>query len=471
MFKNEVRYTPLTAEAVDGFFSNITGDNAVYNDNTLLATARALLYPRIGDNEIQIITRILPTDFKSLNFDRLKISLNGARFFEEIAIIGNNYGPSTDDVKKWFLEMFPEYHEIEKIRAYYSKSFECCCLVNKETRSSVVFVENLGIKELHFLQLSMLVMVPWYFNGEKLTPLELRLINSLNQPDSDVYLNCLKEYYKELNLKEYKTKTLLNGVESVIERNKIERITREIADINRRIDDMNLNFREILAVKREKDTMLLGLKAKINSEKESDSNLLTYFLCNKSIDLLDVNNSNVDFMVLSDIEYFDQEIARTYITNKQSVVYDYAKSRNGEEADLMEKLLTEIFLTDSPRLKIKVCAGFNLDLLGGITTLRGLEYDEYPDYTPNPHIYHFSCLGNNVEQINKFLQHNDYIGAIEQCIAATKNLNWTDGAVINRFMEEMWKVSNNRIRIELPDGMVVDQVEAIAWLEENEMED
>ena len=67
------------------------------------------------------------------------------------------------------------------------------------------------------------------------------------------------------------------------------------------------------------------------------------------------------------------------------------------------------------------------------------------------------------------LQKRDYIGAVEQCISAVKQLNWADSTVMNYFMGAMYgDNSYNNKCIELPDGNIVKPVQAIEWLESQE---
>ncbi len=88
---------------------------------------------------------------------------------------------------------------------------------------------------------------------------------------------------------------------------------------------------------------------------------------------------------------------------------------------------------------------------------------------PNTHIDRYACLGNYNTEINRMLQNGNYIGAIEQCVASCKSLNWADITVMRTFMETMWgnSVYSNRC-IELPDGRVVNPADAIHWLEEQD---
>lgn len=87
---------------------------------------------------------------------------------------------------------------------------------------------------------------------------------------------------------------------------------------------------------------------------------------------------------------------------------------------------------------------------------------------PNTHIDRYHCMGNYSRTINELLRKRNYIGALEQCIASCKSLNFGDSAVMGEFMRTMW--SNNTVSrcIELPDGRVVKPNEAIRWLDEQE---
>ena len=77
-------------------------------------------------------------------------------------------------------------------------------------------------------------------------------------------------------------------------------------------------------------------------------------------------------------------------------------------------------------------------------------------------------MGNYTTTINRLLKNHDYIGALEQCIASCKSLNWGDSAVMTSFMRSMWGNGSNNRCIELPDGRVVKPNEAITWLEQQE---
>lgn len=54
-----------------------------------------------------------------------------------------------------------------------------------------------------------------------------------------------------------------------------------------------------------------------------------------------------------------------------------------------------------------------------------------------PHIMDYNCWGNNAPLIIKSLAEKDYIQALEQTIAATQNINFSDSIVIESFMNDL----------------------------------
>jgi hypothetical protein len=134
--------------------------------------------------------------------------------------------------------------------------------------------------------------------------------------------------------------------------------------------------------------------------------------------------------------------------------------------------MTEIFVKNTMRLRF--CAAFRLTIAGRVEAMAGYGYGaECRTYTPNPHLDRYQCLGSNQSQIVRFLRDRNYIGAIDQCIAACRSLNFGDSAVMRVFARRFYGIedgfSEERARcIELPDGRVMTPREAACYLREQE---
>jgi hypothetical protein len=124
-----------------------------------------------------------------------------------------------------------------------------------------------------------------------------------------------------------------------------------------------------------------------------------------------------------------------------------------------------IFIDQS--VKLRFCAKYSFRMGVGVEPEAHSEYGpEYDGYMPNPHINDWSCMGNYKPIINEMIRDNNYIGALEQCIASCRSLNLHDSTVMCTFMENMYRSRTKCI--ELPNGEVVDSKAAIKYLKEND---
>ena len=207
---------------------------------------------------------------------------------------------------------------------------------------------------------------------------------------------------------------------------------------------MNDRIGQYLERKKEADTRLFGLDMKIESGS-GESEIMDYFIRNKKLYLEEVCDTTMEFAVKDYITFFDEEMAKMAIDNDSSYIY---RPERGMSTVIppkdMKMLMTAVFIDQE--IRMKVCAAYRFRLDGGVSAL---------------------CLGGYEKQINTFLKSNDYIGAIEQCVASCKSLNFGDGAVMREFMKRLYKTSDYSSNVkcfELPDGRVVEPKEAIEYL-------
>lgn len=477
MFKTNVTQTPFTTEAASACFPNITGDAFMY-DVTFLATLRVLLAPRMNEGESIHLT------FGSSNYNvgtirstsetRVISAMCGSYGLSEpgqLVIHGLRANQESNEacfgvIEKAFTSVYKGYHRLDKLKAFYRKSFNLDCYVNPELKSSIVFVENLDNKKMHYLQVSILAMLPWYLDPTVgLTDEEMELVRSLRETTPEKYNQCLARMAEKYDFRSPRIRQMLSGFETRYEKIERNNVKREIESIDREIINLNNSIGEQLRYRNDCCIKLMGLETKIASGGESE--IMEYFLCNRHLVLERVTDTDMFFSVKGYLEYFDSDMAESVIRNRSSFVYTHGMSSDGDAgAKKAKKLMTEIFVSDNPRLKIRFCAAYRFNLNGSVEGLRGHEFDiEFDGYMPNPHINGYSCMGNYQKTINDMLRKRNYISAVEQCVASCKSLNWGDNIVMNSFMSNFWGGAKC---IELPDGSVVKAEQAIQWLEEQD---
>ena len=481
MFKSSVMQTPFTADAANAYFTNITGGGFGY-DRTFLATLRALLAPRMQEGEsINLI-------FGASNLTSSQVGSNSVRTV--VTSICSNYYLDTPGqiiihslkadqasnmacfkvIESDFTSIYEGYHRLDKLQAFYRKSFTVDCYINPDLKSVIVFVDGLDNKKMHYLQVSILAMLPWYFDPAKgMTEDEMALVYSLRETSPDKYNECLAKMVEQYDFKTARIRQLLSGFETRYERLECDKVRNEIAHLDSNIESHNRQIGECLRQRNEKCIRLMGLETKIASGEEGDSEIMEYFIRNKNLVLEEVSNTRMYFCAKGYLEYFDSDMAERVIRNKTSFVYSHGYAARESNHEKVKKLMTEIFVKDDPRLRIRFCAAYCFDLNGAVEACTGHDFGyEFTGYMPNTHINEYACMGNYSRTINELLQRRDYIGALEQCIASCKSLNWGDHTVMSRFMQRFWADNGASRCIELPDGKVVNAKEAIQWLEEQD---
>lgn len=480
MFKSVITTTPLTTDVANGYFENKITGQSWNRDYSFLATLRALLEPRMGDGDsLSLIFGDSSYDEYSLNQTdigrAIRIITNEYYNYDGILYIHNFTNPSPaantawmEMIKSSFEQRCPGWHLVEKVSTFFRKVFRVLCFINPDKKSTMVFTENMSIREMHYLQCGIFPFMPWYFNQEAgVSEIEMELTKSLREKTSEKYEDCIARIAEKYDFKTARIRQLLAGFESRYERIQCDNVRNQIERANAELDALQERIGDWLKEKRDYEIKLLGLETKI-AQSDGDSEIMEYFLCNKHVSLESVSDSTMRFVVCDYLTYFDEDMAKRIIDNQTSYVYrpNGRACNNIIPAEDMKMLMEAIFIDE--KLRIRFCAAYEFQLEGSTRALGGYHYSsDYREYMPNTHIDRYRCLGSYGSAMNRCLRDHNYIGAIEQCIASCKSLNFGDSAVMQEFMRVLYGISdygtNNRC-IELPDGSVVKPKEAIEYL-------
>lgn len=473
MFRNPVTETPLTSDAANAYFRGKITGGAWNRDISFIATLRALLGEKIGDDHLELSFGDsggnAPSSASGSDLD----DVFGPYSEDHTLIHIHSFRSASADAstawmeytKKHFEKRFPGFHVIDKVSQFFRKYFNVLCFVNPERKSVALFVQNMGLREMHFLQCGIFAFLPWYFNqDEGVTDLEMQLIQSLREKSSDSYEACIARFAERYDFRTARIQQLLDGFESRYERIQIDGLRRELERRMATISDLNDRIGRELAQKRDTETRLMGLELKV-SQDDGESEIMQYFLCNRKLSLREVDETTMTFVAMDYLTYYDEEMAKRVIQNRGSYVYSY---HGALTEDQMEKLMTAVFLDH--KLRVKFCAAFKFQLEGNVSAIAGYNYGaECREYMPNPHLDRYRCLGNYAQAINACLSDRNYIGALEQSLASCKSLNFADSAVMNVFMKRLQGREESNVRcIELPDGTVVRPKEAVEYLMKEE---
>ena len=477
MFLKQLTTTPLTNEDANTFFEGKIDGDAFMGDTSFLATVRAMVYDRMGDDKMKVRYAESSYDTEALT------SISETAIFRAIfpvealngdaGIYVHNFSGRKADCDAWFayvkekfLERYGEdFIEIPRVEAFFKKVIDIVCFVNKDAKISVIYVNNMDKRRMHYIQCGMPVFLPWYFTDMgKITEDDLELVKSLQLKSEKRYLEILTGIASRFDFLTAKIRRCLEGFENKFEQDKLASYRGKSVDVMSELSNYQEHIDELLMRKREIEDIISSLEMKI--ESGGDSELMEYFLSNKALYLDKVEGPRITFVAKTYIEYFDEDLADTMIGNYRSCLYEALNSDT--ERENARKVLTAIFIDQT--LKVKTCAAYSVRSGGGVSALSGYDFDEYlfGDRIPNTHINRYSCLGNHQRIINQLLEKYDYVGAVEQCVSSCKSLNFADSTVMREFCYDFFrKRSVNNVCIELPNGDTVDWKGALKYLEES----
>lgn len=185
---------------------------------------------------------------------------------------------------------------------------------------------------------------------------------------------------------------------------------------------------------------------------------------NKGLMIESVAADGITFVEKSYLEYWDEELADIAITRPTSYVYAPNNKPGVIPQDDIALFAKALFIDKS--IKLRICAAYQFRAYPtSDSSIRALPRYPYSDkYTPNPLSDVFSDIGGRASFIVEYLRRKDYIGALEQCVASCRSLDFGDIVVMGTFFDRVHK--NRGVFVELPDGTVCNPMEAIKWLKE-----
>ena len=491
MFSKEITGLTLANEIASSLFRNINGTK-YRNDESFVATLRALLYSRVPKEE-SIILKRTSTSHRAGSLHGVspkecvraflrESSTDILYGYESGVLLIHSFDGSDDDNTACFAMLDEGMSKAAKESGDYRPMADLAAWIEQEAKfrsriymsekfhNIIIFVEKLNMKRWHLLESLIPRYFPWYFKSSPLADEEKKLLATLTTRYAPKYEEMIQEFAKRFDFRTQVIRNKLTGFETHFDRRKLENVRTQIEHTNNQIRNLEQQFSTCYQQINDLRTQEYGLLYKIeHGGGEESSELLEYFLCNKSLQLMNVRNGLIEFVVTTTVANFDPDSAEAVIRNKRSHFYEYIENTR-INPDQAERLLTEIFLKET--MKIRVCAAYKLNFdTGSYEAVAGYNFpqDILMDHTPNQHIQAFHCLGGNEATIRASMRARDYVGAVAACVQSAKSVNVLEGATSGRMAQEMFSNGVGRV-IEMPDGSTKTPADAIKWLEEQDVE-
>jgi hypothetical protein len=368
-----------------------------------------------------------------------------------------------DIVRTKVTEVYPSFKFLDSVSYYISQKDRRprIALISETDRVAVVIGESISLSDWHYVQSVIPMLLPWYFT----TPLaadDSAILHALTQSSSRDYVTVMERISLDMDLRAIKVRKMLAGLEREFLQTRIEEMMRRIKSLDDEIELANLSMAKKISDKYEAQITLCGLS---NMDEPKDSELAEFFAKNKSLHIVKAGNGMIEYIVTGYLTEYDMKILNNDLRNRKSYFYRHHPNAKLSAEDSV-KLIRAIF-SPNPLCKLRVFAAFDLRLGGSLSHKRNYIFpDWFNTFIAHPHIDTMGCLGGNLQHINSAMVNQDYITAISQTMAAVRNINFADGAVVPKFIEAL------RIRdplcIEMRDGSYVRPSDAVRLLDSPE---
>ena len=474
MFNKAIYSTTLTSEASNGLFSTITATDTP--DQSFLATLRALLRKRLPQNEsMKLVCRELHIPAHDIIGAHVAQSMRWFTPESMLCRIESEHSITIvhitfPDAGEKMLEVVKanagtgkrymgDYVRREDLRVFYARKVNALFYTDAAEMNTVIFMDKQELKHFHTLQMMIPKYLPRLFADNPLTETEVALLKSTGTKSSVEYETLIEEFAKDIDIRSEIIRGKLAGFETVFERMRIDELRSEINLYQKDYDHYLSMARNAARDMQERKYILAGLECAINNHS-GDSDMMEYFMYNKSLTVVQVNGTAIEFIVHGYADVYDVEAFEQYVGNHRGYMFHHLNPAITKMQ--MEKLYRAIF--SESIYKLRICAAYTADMQHGLSALRNYVFPpESQTYLHNPHIQQFGCIGGYETRFQEFLHRRDYIGAIDQAAVSARNLDFYDSTVMAVFAKDL---SHTALKcIEKSGGVLLTPKEAIIELE------
>lgn len=455
---------PYGTSVYDKFMSSISGSE-YSGDNTMVTTLRALLFERLNGTPLTYKFVIANKEWAKRKTPKTQFKYV---FNEDITaenkLVLADLGNITEEEFNGLNEELSKTMDAQTDISAYLKdngNFDVGFLTNHSNNSAFIFARNLNIRLYHLLQ----SFIPRYFKHlfieNQLTDIEKNLVKSLTERSNTNYNTALSLIAEQHDYRDMIVRGTVAGFEKHCRDRVLQEAIRKRDDLERQIRDILNRQREIYRRFEEEKIKVEGIRA-LQDKAGDSSDIADYFIANKSIDLIAANEGILEFYVRTSLDFFDVEGFESM--SKNGDIYG-GYNVEGVFADpANRKLIMDNLFSAEPRIAVKMCAYFSLDIRGnGSSDRRHVFSAKYSDYLPNPHLHYHNCLGGNEPQINEFLMKGEILAAVDQCVSAARGVNVHEtGATFRPMLNNLF--SSDKKIIRTIDGVDMTPAEAVAWL-------
>lgn len=479
MIKSSIRQTALTSQQADEYFSGKIEAAKMNDDVSMAATCRVLFGPRLKDGETIKVTNDTFVVREGSTFDfldsRLQEMAPGNLIIYNI-LCAQGQGTNWRDAAKPYLEKAGLYAMDDIIKFMDAHKMKALVYTNTphvpeepkspfDNSATIILIEGINATRWHMIQLLLRRLMGKWFHEQPLTAEENEgVINGLQGNDEAPYLELVRKYAETLDFRAGFIRKQLEGFEKRFEKERMKQLEDRVVRIDREMDNL---VRQIGEKQGEREDIVATLYGYRMNGGNAEPYVMNYFLRNKNLVLKSCTADYLDFFVAGWFDNWNPDVAKnTFEKGHMSSWLEY-HSRHGYSDDDAKLLYKAIFIDETVR--VRLWTHYKLSLRNGesVNVYSGdRQPDEFGNALPNPHHFYHHCLGNNTTPIVEAMRVRDVVGAIEQCISATKGINLMEYASYHHFSNDLFDPQYGAIIYVKALDKFITTKEAVKYLKE-----
>ncbi|MCL2797642.1 MAG: hypothetical protein FWD58_06275 [Firmicutes bacterium] len=344
---------------------------------------------------------------------------------------------------------------------FLSQAAPTAIYVHTEKQKVFVFVNKPNEVWTKGFTASLVRVLRWIY-GEKaeLSTEEKALFKAVNEEDKETFIRIINALSNTLDFRSWRIKKELFGWNNSFRNARVKKLGETIQGQTNTINTQERTLNDLRVTLENYKTELDAL---INAAQDNNSELGDFISSHRQLNITKVKSSDegntLTYTIIETIDYYDQDAFLTTYKNKRSYIHDKNVSAEARY------LFYGIFALSKGSFRVE--ASFELKNFTAINPVTGVQ-GEYNSYTiPHPHLATIGCLGGNRAQINDCLKHGNWDLAIEQTIAAAKNINFGDHGVVNKFFIDVAKHYMNVRCIVADNGKEMTPREFLSYIQDD----
>ena len=447
--------TIITGSNADVFFGN---DSTPLGSRTLGATLRFIaLKHHQGEIETIKPIKIATDQFYDRNNGNSHAQTAKAHGIE-LYILSAPRGAQLPTINEdgWVSMDTPPY----PVTAFLSPISETRIYSNDEIKSTVIFVRNPTERWVDALCSTMFRILPWHFKGD-ISDDETALFKAINKRDVETFNNIINALCAKYDFQAARFKKVLIGWNDGYRKKQIAYLKSQCDECHNTIERLQKDIANYLNALNQNS---VNLEALIAQGDSVDDSVYKFFMTHKQISICRTEQNSdgnvMQYCVAETIEYFD--------TDAFMRVYKNSNSSIGSAPKDVKDIFHAVFADNKGVFKVE-----GMFRLANISSIRALSHSTSGRFSdtrlPHPHLYHHACLGGNETYINNYLRQGNWDMAIEQTIAAVKNINFGDVTVVGEFVNDVRHALDGSCKCILADnGKDMTLREFLAYIRENQ---